>query len=138
MEQFINTAREIIETAETAMQMHQRLVGLALDWKGTFKLNPLGVGREVAVNDSHDIVVIGAGRVVAYFYKPGTQLPGLNGLLIDAKINKAEQLGKEDTVKIGIGIYTPSIHLDGKNTMSDMLFTTTNDLTEIRGLLEFF
>ena len=139
MQNMIEATREIIETAATVHDMHQRLIGIALDFKGMFPGHPLGQGRFVACDDNREKVVLEAGHVVAYFYKPGTGLPGLTGLLIDAKSLDANKAGKQDTVKVGIGVYTPSPYLpDNKLTMSDMSFVTTKDVDEVRKLLEFF
>lgn len=139
MQNMIEATREIIETAPTVHDMHQRLIGMAMDFQGMFPTHPLGQGRFVGCDDNNQKVVLEAGHVVAYFYKPGTGLPGLTGLLIDAKINDAAKDNKQDTVKVGIGIYTPSLYLpDNKLTMSDMVFVTTKDINEVRKLLEFF
>ena len=63
LQNFIEMAREIIETATTADTLHGRLKGLGMDWAGTFPNIPMEEHGRCVTWDGYGSVWLNAGAM---------------------------------------------------------------------------
>lgn len=131
-QEYIETAREIIETAKTNEDMYRQLKGLALDFAGEFHGAASDhIGRSIWFDGEHSVLLDAGGIGARICYLDGTFTPRLLTERSTPESEKRERAGK--LMAITFGVYTQN---EGEWRPNNLSLIT--DVEGTRKYLEFF
>lgn len=131
-QRYIETAREIIETATSNEDLYRRLKGLAMDFAGDFPgaAND-DIGRKIWFDGEYSVFLDAGGMGARVSYLDGTFTPSLLTERSTPESEKRVRAGKQ--MAITFGVYTQNEREWRPNNLS--LIT---DVEGTRKYLEFF